>query len=985
MKRFLLSMVAGSCLLSINPVLAMIASSDHNVLQFLSIDKSSESLSKSLVKEREFAFANLKQELGGIQVKLDWQKNGSFAFMRNASIGNALIKGFALGSDAKSAEDASRAFLKNYKGLFGISDNDLKNFVIDKNEVIGSTKYAKGVHYVSFVQIVDGVKVHKARITFAIHSVTGDLYAVTSNVFSAPKNSSSFKLNTDSAVQKLLKAVNIEGSLKSIKNHKLGFEATVTSKGLDDNRIVLNKTFLTKSAGKIVPGYVAWLWTKSRGLLEVGIDATTGDLLLNVPLTSNYSYNMGAWSGYPLNEDGSLATPSLLTKTHDLLASPYGWASQPGSDGLYRTIGPNVVTFYDWNGTFSGYSFEEAMRPYTAAATSVSGSGYSSVISFDYLSQWENNTGPQSFVQLSMVQNFTALNELHDHYFDLGFTKTQGNFQDEDPVLVNAQDSVTAETPKYNNANFATPPDGISGRMNMYLFNDTTGALKDGTIDRIVFTHELGHGLSHRLVNFGDNTLYGQQSGAFGEGQADVFAFLRENTKTSSPETFALSPYIAWEYFMYGMRGSRSKMLTGPFANDIEKPMGRFTAYSYEVGDEYDIEDPSAQRTFKHWGLLPIAVIGETASGNPKTGFSGDWTYYVYPETHSDGEIWASALWRAKLRVEETVWADPDRMLGFEQTMLMGMQMMPANPNFVQSRDAFLIYENMTQDEPATCMMKYEFARTGLGTAATAGNDGSAGTADTYDSETGSYKDMKPDFNEWGCARGTYTSEGDGDVSMIFKASSMPEVELTNPLNMEIIASTPGYLTRATLSGDSFETTQYYSLTDYMDKVVEVTPTAIGVYNYTAVVTSNAGASESQTLSFEVVQPAIIPSSTYSVTDYVELGDNEHYKMWVDHASYTTGQSLQFRLKSTDDVDIDLYGNFNTLALPQSYAVLDADADGDETLTFTRTDTGWSVLNGTDTVIANISSTEAFYFYLDIAGFTASNYKFNVSLISAKK
>ena len=55
-----------------------------------------------------------------------------------------------------------------------------------------------------------------------------------------------------------------------------------------------------------------------------------------------------------------------------------------------------------------------------------------------------------------------------------------------DPVLADAQDGSGM-----NNANFQTPPDGTSPRMQMYLFNATT-PYRDGDLDSQIMVHELG-------------------------------------------------------------------------------------------------------------------------------------------------------------------------------------------------------------------------------------------------------------------------------------------------------------------------------------------------------------------------------------------------------------------------------------------------------------------------------------------------------------
>lgn len=73
---------------------------------------------------------------------------------------------------------------------------------------------------------------------------------------------------------------------------------------------------------------------------------------------------------------------------------------------------------------------------------------------------------------------FYVVSWLHDFWYDAGFTEVAGNAQafnydrggvEGDPLLAEAQDSALAGS--RNNANMATPEDGMSPRMQVYLWN----------------------------------------------------------------------------------------------------------------------------------------------------------------------------------------------------------------------------------------------------------------------------------------------------------------------------------------------------------------------------------------------------------------------------------------------------------------------------------------------------------------------------------
>ena len=81
--------------------------------------------------------------------------------------------------------------------------------------------------------------------------------------------------------------------------------------------------------------------------------------------------------------------------------------------------------------------------------------------------------------EAAIVQLFYTLNWLHDFWYDAGFTEAAGNGQIDnygrggagaDPILAEAQDNALNPDVR-NNANMATPEDGMSGRMQVFLWS----------------------------------------------------------------------------------------------------------------------------------------------------------------------------------------------------------------------------------------------------------------------------------------------------------------------------------------------------------------------------------------------------------------------------------------------------------------------------------------------------------------------------------
>lgn len=148
----------------------------------------------------------------------------------------------------------------------------------------------------------------------------------------------------------------------------------------------------------------------------------------------------------------------LLNNPADPTASPFGWHDTDGVAGPEYTItrGNNVYASEDRAGTDTpGYSPDGG-----------------SALLFDYP---YNPALPALDWQDAAITNlFYANNYLHDITYRMGFDEAAGNFQEtnftgagqaQDPVLADAQDGSGT-----NNANFSTPPDGASGRMQMYIW-----------------------------------------------------------------------------------------------------------------------------------------------------------------------------------------------------------------------------------------------------------------------------------------------------------------------------------------------------------------------------------------------------------------------------------------------------------------------------------------------------------------------------------
>jgi len=150
----------------------------------------------------------------------------------------------------------------------------------------------------------------------------------------------------------------------------------------------------------------------------------------------------------------------------DKTASPDGW--HKAAQNYTITRGNNVYAYEDPDN--SGYAYEPKENP-----------GYSpdggASLSFDFPIDFTQQ--PVTYRDAAITNLFVWNNFIHDVWYQYGFDEESGSFQfgnfgkgglGNDPVMAEAQDSRNILATR-NNANFGTPPDGTSPRMQMYLWS----------------------------------------------------------------------------------------------------------------------------------------------------------------------------------------------------------------------------------------------------------------------------------------------------------------------------------------------------------------------------------------------------------------------------------------------------------------------------------------------------------------------------------
>ncbi|KAG8831426.1 hypothetical protein FRC17_003162, partial [Serendipita sp. 399] len=255
---------------------------------------------------------------------------------------------------------------------------------------------------------------------------------------------------------------------------------------------------------------------------EAFVDASNGNVVASNDFVSSASY----LAVDPQVQD---VTKGYLVATNpaDTAASPNGWHTVGGTTTT-DTSGNNVISY----------------KGSTSATTRQSASGQ--VFNYRYDTTVSPTSG--SNVDAARVNTFFISNKIHDINYRYGFTEKTFNFQNDnfgkggsgnDRIKISVQDSGGT-----NNANFATPADGSSGQMRMYIWTRSTPN-RDGDLSNDVIAHEQTHGTTNRMTGGGTGRcLQTTEAGGMGEGWSDAYAEWLEHKDSSVPD-FVLG---AWVY-----------------------------------------------------------------------------------------------------------------------------------------------------------------------------------------------------------------------------------------------------------------------------------------------------------------------------------------------------------------------------------------------------------------------------------------------------
>ncbi len=605
---------------------------------------------------RDAALASLRSAVPGVQVEFD-PVTGAPSYVQ--------ATGRFLNSPAQkeTARESVERFIEAHQALFGHGSEALKKARVTREDVTAHN----GMTTLVWNQEVNGIPVFKSILKANV-TKNGELVTISDHFVSQPQpNIPQPLVPVNQAISRAAASLNdkvdqtaIQGTTEPSGAEKM---QRFTAPGQSDTTAQL--TYFPTGGNEVQLGWdITTFSLANNAMFRMVVTANDGKVIYRESLTadiSNATYRVyaNATSKVPLDSPAPMlpgtSTPSgvqgvevprsLITlQAVDTVASPNGWIN----DGGQETLGNNVDAHTDTDANNS----PDLPRPNGGASRT-----------FDFSS--DLTLAPSTYKAASATHLFYMNNWVHDKLYGLGFTETAGNFQTSnfgrggignDPVQADAQDGSGTD-----NANMSTPSDGSPPRMQMYVFTGPTPD-RDGDYDNVIVIHEYAHGLSNRLVGSGVG-ISSLQARGMGEGWSDFYGLGLLTDPSSDPN--AVYPGGSYATFQF-VSGMTSNYYYGirryPYSTDMSK-------------NPLTLKDIDPSQASPHTGI-PLSPLFFSSNEYPE-------------EYHNTGEVWCIALWEARAQLI----AKYGGAVGSQKILQLvtdGMKLCPANPTFLQSRDAVL-------------------------------------------------------------------------------------------------------------------------------------------------------------------------------------------------------------------------------------------------------------------------------------------------------
>ena len=686
--------------------------SDHEVLP--NFDKRSEvHAAKARVAPDAKAVARIRAQVKYVQCEMD-AITGSPAFImaRRGFLSGADGKGRAIPAAAIAKVPAGdrhrtvKAFINEHQALFGHGAEALDGALLERDYV---TEH-NGMREVVWQQQLDGIPVFEGKLQAHL-TARGELINMASKFLPKPGDAAG-ELSVRKAKQTApavsapqavsLAAANLGEALASddVKpaagaRGEPGYE---TYHAPRYSSISTRQVWLPMDRSTMRLCWEVLIDSKTiDGLYRVLIDAESGEAHLRQTLTEHISpvtyrvftgesptpFSPGhatPSSAQPPSVQRSLVTISAL----NTIASPNGWID----DGGNETIGNNVDAY-------------TALDTDPLNGPDLPRTHGSPHRVFDF--PLDLTQAPISYKEAAVTQAFYWCNFMHDKLYEVGFTEGADNFQEEnfgrggrsgDPAFVFVQDGSG-----FNNAGARVTGGGVS--IHMYLWNGSDPD-RDGALDVGILLHEYAHGLSNRLVGGGVG-IGRLQTRGMGEGWSDFYAL----ALLSKADDDLDANYPVGAYATYRL---------SKFTDNYYSGIRRYPYSTKLTANPLTYKDIDPTQADLHIGVPRSPIVG-----------------YVADEVHALGEVWCAALWEARANlIAKHGFATGNQLV--LQLVTDGMKLSPANPTFLQARDAILMADLVKTGGANETQLWAAFAKRGMGVHATSPASSTAiGVVESFD------------------------------------------------------------------------------------------------------------------------------------------------------------------------------------------------------------------------------------------------------------
>lgn len=616
-------------------------------------------------------------------------------------------------------------FITANKRLYGLEDIDIANL----HYVGESVNENSGLRLAIFEQMVNGRQIFQGELKVSIDrdgrviQALGNLIPFASVRASAIEN----LISPEEALVKTMARmdINLDASKMTrtteaeAKKDDLSAKVNYDSDGRQvsaESKIV----YFPVAPGILIPAWSQTIWAKEADYYVL-VDAVDGTTLFRKNIRSGQTHQarfrvyVQADGITPADNPAPLSPSSLVAgaqppeiaptivsmlTAQNLTASPIGWINDcPGgvcTANETQTLGNNALACLDRTAgatnvcdTAGASLLDGNGRPTGNADAFGRNRDFLGTSTRDFQTNFlpapqggnpeagqtssDTAAGIASFLRASTTHQFYVANWYHDRLYSLGFQPASRNFQQSnfalgglgnDRVLIDVQDGQDVD-----NANFATPADGTSGRAQMFNFTGPT-IDRDGGLDAEILIHELTHGTSNRLVGNGSGLQWGV-GGSMGEGWSDFYALsLLNNTNADDPNL----AYASGAYAMYKGFGFTT------FLDNYTYGIRRFPYSTNNTVNPLTWADVDDVTNNLSGGMAPSSLTFNNGGAM---------------EVHNAGEIWALTLWEVRSRIiADPAGANGDVPTGNTNTLSIVTDAMrlftPNNPSFIQARDALV-------------------------------------------------------------------------------------------------------------------------------------------------------------------------------------------------------------------------------------------------------------------------------------------------------